>query len=111
MSNVLRTVVLLAMLCMTTADVTADVFYETYQRGLAAFKAEDYAGARADFLRAYDLRPKPVILFNIAQTYRFELNPEQALMYYKRFLTESKITEDLRKEAESYVIDLEAELA
>lgn len=110
MSNLFRTIVVLALLCTSSATATADVFYDTYQRGLAAFKAADYASARADFLRAYDLRPKPNILFSIAQTYRFELNPEQALIYYKRFLAESKITEDLRKEAESYVTTLEAEL-
>lgn len=93
----------------TTPTAHADTFFDTYQRGLAAFKLRDYAGARAEFLRAYDLRAEPIILFNIAQTYRLELRGEQALAYYKRFLAESQIAEDLRGEAERHVAALEAQ--
>ncbi|TMQ08064.1 MAG: hypothetical protein E6J90_41555 [Deltaproteobacteria bacterium] len=60
-------------------------------------------------MRAYDLRPEPIILFNVAQTYRLEFSSEQALVYYKRFLAESKIAEDLRDEAQTYVAEIEAE--
>ena len=109
MNNLIRTIVLFTMLCVMSATATADVFYDTYQRGLAAFKTKEYANARADFLRAYELRPEPIILFNVAQTYRLELNSEQALVYYKRFLAESKVAEDLRNQAQAYVTELEAE--
>lgn len=111
MSGLLRCIVVFTILCMLPTTVSADTFYETYQRGLVAFKAKEYSEARAEFLRAYDLRPEPVILFNIAQTYRLEFSAEQALIYYKRFLAESKIAEDLRKEAEAYVLHLETEQA
>lgn len=111
MSNVFRIIILLATMCIASTTATADVFFDSYQRGLKAYKAREYASARAEFLRAYDLRPEPIILFNIAQTYRLELNSEEALAYYKRFLAESKIAEALRKEAQSYVASLEAELA
>ena len=109
MNNRFRFIVLFTMLCALSATATADAFYDTYQRGLAAFKARDYANARSEFLRAYDLRPEPVILFNVAQTYRLELSSEQALVYYKRFLAESKIAEDLRDEAQGYVAALQVE--
>jgi len=109
MKNVFRLAILIMSLCVFSQTSMADAFYDTYQHGLAAFKARDYANARADFLRAYDLRPEPIILFNVAQTYRLELSPQQALMYYKRFLAESKIAEDLRAEAQGYVAELEAE--
>ena len=78
MSNLLRCVVLFAILCVSPPPAAADTFYDTYQRGLAAFKAKNYADARAEFLRAYDLRSEPVILFNVAQTYRLEQRPDQA---------------------------------
>jgi tetratricopeptide (TPR) repeat protein len=109
MRNLLRAIVLLLLLSIS-GTAAADVFYDTYQRALAAFKAKDYAGARADFLRAYDLRPEPIILFNVAQTYRLELGLEQAIVYYRRFLAESKIAEDLRNEAQAHVASLEAQL-
>lgn len=108
MSNLLRCVVLFAILCVSPPPAAADTFYDTYQRGLAAFKAKNYADARAEFLRAYDLRSEPVILFNVAQTYRLEQRPDQALIYYKRFLGESEIAEDLRNTARAYVAGLEA---
>jgi len=111
MSNLFRCLVSFTILCVLTASARADVFYDTYQHGLAAFKDKEYPNARAEFMRAYDLRPEPVILFNIAQTYRLEHNSEQALVYYKRFLTESDIAEDLRKNAQAYVTYLEAERA
>src|ERR1041384_552734 len=90
MTNSLRSIVLFTALCAVSATAQADVFYDTYQRGLAAFKARDYTEARSEFLRAYDLRP-------------------QALIYYRRFLAESKISEDLRDEAQAYVTALEAD--
>jgi len=109
MSNLLRTIILFALLCALSTTATADAFYEAYQRGLAAFKAKNYTDARSEFLRAYDLRPEPIILFNVAQTYRLELDSQQALIYYRRFLAESRIAEDLRDEAQAYVAGLEAE--
>lgn len=109
MTYSLRSIVLFTALCAASATAQADVFYDTYKRGLAAFKDRDYTAARSEFLRAYDLRPEPIILFNVAQTYRLELDAEQALIYYRRFLAESKISEDLREEAQAYVTALEAD--
>lgn len=109
MTNSLRSIVLFTVLCAASAAARADALYDAYQRGLAAFKARDYIEARSEFLRAYDLRPEPIILFNVAQTYRLELNAEQALIYYQRFLAESKIFKDLREEAQAYVIALAAD--
>jgi tetratricopeptide (TPR) repeat protein len=108
MINPSRSFVLPIVLCALSATATADKFIDTYERGLAEFKAEDYTSARGDFLNAYNLIPDPIILYSIAQTYRLESNFGQALYYYKNFLAESIIAEDLRKKAEGYVVDLEA---
>ncbi len=110
MTHTSRALIVALLLCLP-AIASADAFYDTYQRGLAAFKARDYAAARVEFQRAYDLRAEPLVLFNIAQTYRLEESPEQALVYYRRFLAESKIAEDLRAEAQRHVTDLEAQQA
>jgi tetratricopeptide (TPR) repeat protein len=108
MTTLTRTIALVALLAVTR-PARADEFYDTYQAGLAAFKAKDYSNARAVFLKAYDIRPEPILLYNIAQTYRLESNATEALVYYKRFLAESKIAEDLRNEAQKYVTELEAQ--
>ncbi len=108
MTHPIRALILFALLCVP-ATVVADPFYDSYERGLAAFKASDYPGARAEFVKAYDLRAEPLVLFNIAQCYRLEQDPEQAIVFYRRFLAESKIAQDLREEAQRHVDDLEAQ--
>src|SRR5687768_13158318 len=108
MIHILRLAILLIVLGVS-ASASADEFYGTYQSGMAHFHARDYSKARADYLAAYNLRAEPIVLFNIAQTYRLESNVNKALEYYKKFLAESKIAEDLRNEAESYVAKLEEE--
>jgi len=110
MSHLVRSIVLSMVLCALPTSAMADAFYDAYQRGLAAFKTKEYTDARSEFLRAYDLRPEPIILFNVAQTYRLELSSENAIVYYRRFLNESQIAEDLRGEAQAYVAELEAGL-
>jgi len=110
MTRLLRSLVLLVLLA-TATTAAADEFYNTYQHALATFKQKNYAAARSEFLIAYDLRAEPIILFNVAQTYRLEGNSEQALVFYKRFLAESKIAEDLRAEAQRHVAVIEADLA
>jgi hypothetical protein len=110
MTRRLRSIVILSLLAVAST-AAADAFYDTYQRALATFKTKNYPAARAEFLLAYDLRAEPIILFNVAQTYRLEHNVEQALVFYKRFLAESKIAEDLRSEAQRHVAAMEADLA
>ncbi len=102
----LHLVVMLALICAPTI-AAADDFYDAYQRGMAAFRAKEYMAARAEFQRAYDLRPEPIVLFNIAQTYRLAGDEDQALLHYRRFLSESQIAEDLRAEAQRHVTELE----
>lgn len=108
MTHILRAIVVLAVLGVS-ASASADEFYDTYQRGMAHFHAGNYGRARADYLSAYDLRPEPLVLFNIAQTYRLQSNARKALEYYRRFLAEPNIAEELRREAQDHVTRLEAE--
>ncbi|MFN0253230.1 MAG: hypothetical protein ACKV2T_40540, partial [Kofleriaceae bacterium] len=109
--GIMTTIVRNALLTLSlglTAVAYAGEFDVAYDAGNAAFDAKDYAKARAEFLKAYDLRPEPIILYNIAQTYRLEGNSKMAIDYYRRYLAESKDAEDLRKKAEDHVQTLEA---
>lgn len=105
MPRICLMVVLFALAVARVAS--ADEFHDAYNRGLAAFKARHYSDARAEFSHAYDLRPEPIILFSIAQSYRLEGEIDDSLAYYRRFLGESKIAEDVRAEAARYVAELE----
>jgi Tfp pilus assembly protein PilF len=40
-----------------------------FQRGVALFNEADYAGALAEFKKAYELAPNPAVLYNIGQTH------------------------------------------
>src|SRR5688572_15133693 len=77
MPKLLPSFVLCAALCSSTL-VRADAFTDAYQAGVTSLADKDYSKARAEFLRAYDLRPEPSLLFNVAQTYRFESNVKEA---------------------------------
>lgn len=114
MNSSFGVVVLVTLLSLRTI-ATADVCSDTYQRGLDAFKAEDYASARSEFVHAYDLCRKPRILYAVAQTYRFELRLEPALAYYNYFLAQSKDArkpsdDELLEKTQGYVARLEADL-
>ncbi len=110
MSNALRILSLLVALVVPSV-ASADPFDDAYNAGETAFGSKDYGKARAEFQRAYDLRHEPIVLYNIAQTYRFEGDSKQAIEYYRRFLAESNTAIDLRQKSESYIKDLEAKLA
>lgn len=61
-------------------------YSQAVERGMAKFKLGDYAGARDDLKRAYAIYPEPLLLFNIASTYRREGNRTAAIDYYGRFI-------------------------
>ena len=88
---------------------------ETYQtavaRGARAFQNGEYPEARRYFQMGYQIHQDPVLLFNIASTYRREAKRELALRYYRRFLAEADKNDSLRALALKTVAELETELA
>ena len=88
---------------------------ETYQtavaRGARAFQNGEYPEARRYFQMGYQIHQDPVLLFNIASTYRREAKLELALRYYRRFLAEADKNDSLRALALKTVAELESELA
>jgi len=75
----------------SVARGSADVAIEARQHfelGQKYFTAGDYEAAIGEFKRAYVISPAPGLLFNIAQAYRARKDNEQALFFYRSYLTE-----------------------
>ena len=109
MTRPVRSLAIVLLVC-AAAPAFADAVKDAYDRAMAAFHAKDYAKSRSEFLVAHDLRPEPVFLFGVAQTYRYEGNYKQAIDYYRRYLQQSQLSADLRGEAEAHIARLETEL-
>ncbi len=79
-----------------------------FQRGVALFNEADYAGALAEFKKAYELAPNPAVLYNIGQTH-FQLRSyASALQTFERYLTEAGPSAEHRAEAEANAETLRA---
>ncbi|HEX3760716.1 MAG TPA: tetratricopeptide repeat protein [Kofleriaceae bacterium] len=61
-----------------------------FKSGVALFKDGKYAEALAEFERAYEIAPHPLVLYNIAGCHRQLSHYAEAVTYYRRFLTEGK---------------------
>lgn len=55
-------------------------------RAETAYARRDYTAAIAELRAAYDVEPRPWLLFNIAQAYRLAGDDAAALDYYQRFV-------------------------
>jgi tetratricopeptide (TPR) repeat protein len=86
-------------------------YREAVARGSERFDAGDYAGARADFQSAYELHPEPLLLFNIASTFRREGERERAIELYRAFLERAPADDPRRALAATTIAELEQELA
>lgn len=61
-----------------------------FKSGVALFKEAKYAEALAEFERAYEIAPHPLVLYNIAGCHRQLSHYAEAVGYYRRFLDEGK---------------------
>jgi len=57
-----------------------------FQRAEMSFNLGKFPEALADYQAAYEAKPLPGFLFNIAQCYRNMGNPERARFFYRRYL-------------------------
>ncbi|HEX5059704.1 MAG TPA: PEGA domain-containing protein [Kofleriaceae bacterium] len=74
-----------------------------FKSGVALYKESKYAEALAEFERAYELVPHPLVLYNIATCHRELSHYGEAVKYYQRFLKEGadKVPAARLKEAQS----------
>jgi Tfp pilus assembly protein PilF len=63
---------------------------QRFKRGVALFNEAKYAEALAEFERAYEIAPHPLVLYNIAGCHRQMSHYADAVSYYRRFLAEGK---------------------
>src|SRR5262249_33051635 len=61
-----------------------------FKSGVALFKEQKYAEALAEFERAYEIAPHPLVLYNIAGCHRELSHYADAVKFYGRFLAEGK---------------------
>jgi tetratricopeptide (TPR) repeat protein len=59
---------------------------EHFQKGTAFYDLGKYLDAVREFEAAYQAKPDPALLYNLAQSHRLAGNPEQALHFYKTYL-------------------------
>jgi hypothetical protein len=71
----------------TAAQLDADRHFKS---GVALFKEAKYTEALAEFERAYEIAPHPLVLYNIAGCHRELSHYGEAVTYYGRFLTDGK---------------------
>jgi tetratricopeptide (TPR) repeat protein len=81
-----------------------------YQRGAALFKQGKHDAAIAAYQAAYDLAPRPALLFNIARAHHEAGRREEALEHYRRYL-EAEPGGAVAAEAREYAATLERELS
>ena len=78
--------------------------------GRKLYNEGKYHEAISALLKAYELRPAPPILLNIARTYEKLKNKKSALKFYKEFLLKARMTDPNRPMVEKVVKTLQAEV-
>ncbi|HEY1817280.1 MAG TPA: tetratricopeptide repeat protein [Kofleriaceae bacterium] len=59
-----------------------------FKNGVALFDQQKFSEALAEFQRAYEIAPAPIVLYNIAACYRELSQYGDAVTFYQRFLSE-----------------------
>src|SRR5512147_1583179 len=61
-----------------------------FKSGVQLFKEGKFSEALAEFTRAYEIAPHPLVLYNIAGCHRELSHYGEAVSFYERFLAEGK---------------------
>jgi len=81
-----------------------------FDKGRKLYGEEKYKEAIEELLKAYDLRPAPPILLNIARTYEKLDQKKKALKFYKEFLLKARMMDPNRPMVENVVKELERDV-
>ena len=81
-----------------------------YKKGKKAYTLGHFPEAIEEFEKAYDIKPEPLFLFNIAQAHRQNGNLQRAIFFYRRYLDADPKTKD-RADIEKRIKDAESQLA
>ncbi len=81
-----------------------------FEEGSKAFALGEFPRAIQEYRAAFNAKPDPVFLYNIAQAYRLSNDLRQALFFYKSFLSNMPDAPN-RRAVEQRIRDTEAQLA
>jgi len=81
-----------------------------FDEGTKAFNLGEFKKAIEEYKAAYNAKPDPVFLYNIAQSYRMANDTAQAVFFYRSYLRNAPSAPN-RREVEERVRKLEAQLA
>ena len=76
-------------LAQQAATLTAEQKQEMkshYEKGQRAYDVGKYSDAIDEYAKVYEIGGNPAMLFNIAQAYRLNKQPGEAVRFYKRYL-------------------------
>jgi hypothetical protein len=102
-----------ALVLSGTSPAWADATSESklhFEEGTKAYNLGEFGKAAQEYKAAYQAKPDPVLLYNIAQAFRLNNDAQQALFFYRSFLRNVPNTPN-RKEVEDRISKLEAQLA
>jgi hypothetical protein len=94
------------------ADRATALAKQHNQRAKVLFNTERFAEAAAEYLKAYEAKPAPGFLFNLAQCHKRIGGAEavsRAIFYYRSFLKNDPVT-PMRQDVEAEIAKLEAQL-
>jgi tetratricopeptide (TPR) repeat protein len=83
---------------------------ELFQQAQKAYGVGHFDEALALYTQAYEIKPLPGFLFNIAQCHRQLGHFERAIFFYRRFLTQSAHRPVNADEVERFIADMENKL-
>jgi tetratricopeptide (TPR) repeat protein len=78
-----------------------------FDKGRAYFQVDEYRKAIEEFKAAHVEKPDPAFLYNIAECYRHLGELQDALTYYRRFLTVTPTNDRARPAVEKRIAELQ----
>ena len=104
--GVAATAMALAPMRARAAEADQKAARPHYEKGATEYNLGHFPEAIAEFEKAYQLDPAPVLLFNIAQAHRQNGNNERAAFFYRRYLEQAPSAAN-RAEVEKRIKDLD----
>ena len=98
------------LLCLPLSGALAgtqeNLARDQVKQAAAAYNLGNFDEAAKHYEEAYRLVPDPILLFNIAQSYRFGGKPDKALNAYRAFLRTSDSEAPNREVAEKHIAEI-----
>jgi tetratricopeptide (TPR) repeat protein len=91
---------------MQLTPVQKQEMKQHYEKATRAYDVQKYSEAVDEYQRAYEIGGDPAMLYNVAQSYRLNDQPADALRFYRRYLQRSPNARN-RDDVEKKIADLE----